>query len=137
MTEKQIYLVQITFEKIRPIAETAAKLFYQNLFELDPNLRPLFKSSIKTQGHKLIQTLAIVVNGLKKLDRILPVVRELGQRHERYGVRDAHYDIVGEALLKTLAQGLGTDFTPEVREAWIAAYTLLADAMKEAAARAA
>jgi hemoglobin-like flavoprotein len=57
----------------------------------------------------------------------------LGERHVQYGVQPHHYDIVGAALLWTLAQGLGKHFTSEVEEAWTAAYTLLANTMQEAA----
>ncbi len=134
MDMRQIELVQNTFKLVAPIADTAAGLFYGRLFELDPQLRPLFKSDLKDQGKKLMQMLAVAVNGLTHLERIVPAVQQLGERHVQYGVVDAHYDTVGEALLWTLNQGLGEAFTEEVEQAWTAAYTLLATVMKEAAA---
>jgi hemoglobin-like flavoprotein len=136
MNSEQIMLVQTSFALVLPIADTAAALFYQRLFELDPSLRPMFRGDIQEQGRKLMTMLKIVVNGLTRLDQLVPAVQELGQRHARYGVRDEHYDTVAAALLWTLGQGLGVAFTPEVEQAWVAAYTLLAGTMKAAAAEA-
>jgi hemoglobin-like flavoprotein len=73
------------------------------------------------------------VHGLDRAETILPPVRELARRHVGYGVKDEHYATVGKALIDTLAAGLGADFTPAVREAWQAAFALLASVMIEAA----
>ena len=137
MTAEQKLFVQKKFAKVVPIADTAAALFYGRLFEIDPALRPLFKGDLVEQGRKLTQMIGVAVNGLDRLDQIVPAVQQLGVRHVAYGVRDEHYATVAVALLWTLEQGLGADFTPEVRDAWTAAYTLLADTMKAAAATAA
>jgi hemoglobin-like flavoprotein len=133
MNLEQIMLVQTSFVLVMPIADTAAALFYQRLFELDPSLRPMFRGDIQEQGRKLMSMLKIAVNGLTRLDQLVPAVQSLGQRHAGYGVRDEHYDTVAAALLWTLRQGLGVAFTPEVEQAWVAAYTLLAGTMKAAA----
>jgi hemoglobin-like flavoprotein len=134
MTPKKITLIQSSFSQVLPINETAANLFYTRLFELDPSLRYLFKGDMTDQGKKLMATLKIVVNSLDRLEAILPAVQELGRRHVGYGVEDYHYETVGTALLWTLRQGLGEQFTPEVEAAWGTAYLLLAGAMKAAAA---
>ena len=134
MNPAQITLVQNTFNLIEPIAEIAAGLFYNRLFELDPSLKPMFKNDIKEQGKKLMQALAFVVKGLKKPDTIIPVLQDMGCGHVRYGVQDAHYDTVGAALLWTLEKGLGEEaWTAEVEEAWTAAYGLISHVMKETA----
>jgi nitric oxide dioxygenase len=133
MQPDQILLVQQSFSAVLPIADTAAVLFYNRLFELDPSLRPLFKEDMQDQRRKLMTTLTIVVRGLTRLDVLLPSVQMLGQRHVAYGVTDEHYATVGAALIWTLQQGLGETFTPDVEAAWVAAYTLLADAMQAAA----
>lgn len=137
MNTHQIELVQSSFAQVLPIADDAAALFYNRLFELDPALRPMFRGDMKEQGRKLMTMIGAVVSGLKTLDRIVPGIQALGARHAAYGVRDEHYDVVGAALLWTLATGLGEAFTDEVREAWTEAYTLLANTMKDAAAEAA
>jgi hemoglobin-like flavoprotein len=136
MKLEHVQLVQETFEQVRPIAETAAALFYGRLFELDPSLRHLFHGDMKQQGAKLMATLALAVNGLSQPETILPAVKHLGRKHAGYGVRDEHYATVGAALLWTLEQGLGEAFTPEVKAAWTEAYMLLAGVMQEAAAQA-
>jgi hemoglobin-like flavoprotein len=136
MTPEQIALVQISFAQVLPIADTAAALFYGRLFELDPSLKRLFKGELQEQGRKLMTMIRLVVNGLDRLDQLVPAVQELGRRHARYGVQDEHYDTVGAALLWTLSQGLGAGFTSETEAAWATAYTLLAETMKAAAAEA-
>ena len=133
-TPQQVQLVKRTFAKIAPIAEQAADLFYGRLFEIAPQVRPLFKGDIKAQGRKLMSTIALAVGSLQKLPELVPVVQDLGRRHAGYGAKDEHYDIVAEALLWTLDKALGPDFTPDVKEAWISVYTTLADTMKSAAA---
>lgn len=133
MNKKQIQLVQESFEQVKPIAGVAADLFYARLFELDANLRPLFKSDLSEQKHNLMTTLSFAVATLNKPEKILPAVRQLGARHVGYGVAAHHYQTVGAALLWTLAQGLGDQFTLELEEAWTAVYTVLAQTMQEGA----
>jgi hemoglobin-like flavoprotein len=71
------------------------------------------------------------VGKLDAPDELLPAVRALGKRHVGYGVIDEHYQLVGAALLWTLETGLGAAFTPEVKDAWTAVYTVLATTMIE------
>lgn len=137
MTPAQINAVKTSFAAVVPIADQAGMLFYERLFTLDPSLRPLFKGNIEVQSKTLMQMIATAVNGLDQLETIVPAVRALGVRHADYGVIETHYQTVAEALLWTLQQGLGSAFTPEVSEAWVAAYTVLAETMKTAAREAA
>lgn len=127
LTDEQKLMVTDSFAKVAPIAETAAELFYGRLFEIDPETKPLFKKTdMKEQGRKLMQTLATAVGALYSLEQIIPVIEDLGRRHIAYGVKKEQYATVGEALLWTLEQGLGEDFTPEVKEAWTEVYGVLA-----------
>ena len=137
MTLTDKMLVQQSFAQVAPIAEVAAELFYGRLFELDPKLKSLFRGDMKEQGRKLMQMLGMTVKSLDRLDEILPAVHAMGERHAAYGVTDGHYDTVGEALLWTLEKGLGKEFTPEVKRAWVAVYTLLSTEMKTGAMKAA
>lgn len=137
MTPRQIKLVQSSFGQVRPIAATAADLFYNRLFSLDPSLRAMFKGDMSRQGQMLMSMIGAAVLGLSNLEKLAPVVRDLGARHVGYGVRAEHYVTVGEALIWTLEQGLGDAFTDEVREAWIATYSLLSDVMQLGAMEAA
>lgn len=129
MTPRQISLVQESFKTLVPSADDVAELFYARLFELDPGLRPMFSSDMTEQGKKLLVMLDVAVKGLSQLDALVPQVMALGRRHRGYGVQAAHFDTVGNALLWTLDQGLGPAFTPEVEQAWTAAYGLLAKTM--------
>jgi hemoglobin-like flavoprotein len=133
LTVAQKDLVQNSFKSIATIADDAAILFYQKLFELDPSLKPMFRGDMAEQRKKLMQMLTAAVKGLDRLEQLVPVVQDLGRRHGAYGVQESHYDTVGAALLWTLEAGLGRDFTPEVKEAWTAVYVLLATTMKDAA----
>lgn len=133
ITSRRVELVQQSFAKIAPIAEEAAGLFYGRLFEIAPEVRPLFTGDITAQGRKLMSVLALAVGSLPDLSELVPIVQDLGRRHTGYGVRAEHYDRVAEALIWALDQGLGSDFTSEVKDAWIAVYTMLANTMKGAA----
>ncbi len=135
MEQKTITLVQNSFEKVKPIAGTAAEIFYSKLFELDPKLKPLFPnsdSSMKEQGNKLMTMLGAAVAGLSNLPALIPVLEGLGKRHVDYKVEASHYDTVGAALLGTLSAGLGDEFTPEIKDAWTTTYTTMAKVMIDA-----
>jgi hemoglobin-like flavoprotein len=132
MTPQQISLVQASFQKVVPIAGTAADLFYDRLFETAPQVRTLFPDDLSEQKKKLMAMLGTAVANLHKIETILPAVKALGERHKGYGVTAAHYAPVGAALLWTLEQGLGPDFTPDTKAAWTEAYTALAGVMTSA-----
>ncbi len=130
-------LVKQTWTAIVPIADKAAELFYGRLFELDPEVKPLFKGDMKEQGAKLMKTIGIAVNALDNLEPLVPTLKQLGAAHAGYGVKDAHYDTVAAALLWTLEQGLGDSYNTEVEQAWVAVYGIVADTMRAGAAEAA
>jgi len=133
ITEAQKQLVQNSFAKIEPIADQAGQMFYDRLFTLDPSARALFTGDMEAQSRKLMTMIKTAVKGLDRLDSIVPAVEELGRRHKTYRVEDSHYNTVGTALLWTLEQGLKDDFTPLVKEAWNAVYSILATTMRNAA----
>jgi hemoglobin-like flavoprotein len=133
MTPEQVAQVQASFAKVVPIANQAAALFYGRLFETAPQVRPLFRGDMESQGEKLMAAIATVVENLATIDAIVPTVQELAKRHVAYGAIPAHYEVVGATLLWTLEQGLGAEFTPVVRDAWAAAYGDLSAVMIAAA----
>jgi hemoglobin-like flavoprotein len=133
MTPTQIQLVRDSWQALLAQREAVAALFYEHLFALAPQVRPLFKRDMRTQGAMLMATLVAVVDSLDRLPEVLPVARQLAIRHVAWGVKAAHYDSVGAALLATLEKGLGDAFTPALKQAWAEAYASLAAAMKEAA----
>ena len=133
MNAAQQEIVRTTFATLAVMPEVAAALFYERLFAANPNFRLLFKNDMRIQGDKLITMLALVVSDLTEPGQIQPAIRDLAVRHVTYGVKLSDYDALLEALLWTLEQALGEDFTPAVREAWTICYDELACEMKAAA----
>jgi len=117
MNDTQVTLVKKSWAKLEPIAPTAAALLYDRLFSVAPDVRPLFADDMAEQKRKLMQMLSAVVDSLDDLETIVSEVQALGRRRAGYGAKPEHYDLVGECLLWTLGQGLGEDFTPEVKDA--------------------
>jgi hemoglobin-like flavoprotein len=135
VTPRQETLIRESWARVAPIADTAATIFYDRLFELDPSLRSMFsRTDMASQRRNLMQTLGVVVASVDRLDKIVPAVEALGRRHAGYGVQAAHFETVGQALLDTLGIGLGEGFTAEARDAWATAFGILAGAMQSASA---
>jgi nitric oxide dioxygenase len=131
MTPEQVSLVQESFAKVAPIADQAAVMFYDRLFEVAPQVKAMFPTDMTEQRKKLMATLAVVVNGLSNLESILPAASALAQRHVAYGAKAEHYPVVGSALLWTLEKGLGDGWTADIAGAWTVAYTTLSGFMIE------
>ena len=129
MTNKQIILVQESWQIVKPIADIAAQNFYDKLFQRAPGIRHLFKGDIKQQAQKLAAMLGFVVRELHRIEDIVDDVKNLGARHKHYGAKPAHYDLVGVCLLETLSEGLGEKWNQELEMAWSTAYNILKDAM--------
>jgi hemoglobin-like flavoprotein len=133
MTPEQVALVQESFAKIAPIADRAAIMFYDRLFELAPQAKTMFPTDMTEQRRKLMAALAFVVNGLANLQSVLPAASALAKRHVAYGAEPEHYAVVGVALLWALEKGLGDAWTADAAEAWAAAYGTLSSLMIEQA----
>jgi hemoglobin-like flavoprotein len=128
MNPSQIKLVQESLAKVGPIADQAAVMFYDRLFAVAPQ-KAMFPADMTEQRKKLMATLSVVVNGLGDLETILPAASALATRHVSYGAKAEHYPVVGGALLWTLEKGIGDNWTPEVADAWTAAYEMLSGFM--------
>ena len=133
MDARKIQLVQQSFEKVAAMGVPAAEVFYAELFAIDPSLRSMFSEDMREQHKKLLSALALVIRSLDNAEKIIPPVQRLAIKHVDYGVLPEHYTFVGNALLRALKKALGADFTPELRDAWVEAFRLLAKTMKEAA----
>lgn len=132
MNHDTITLVQRSFKDVVPIADMVGETFYARLFETHPEVRAMFAEDIRPQAKKLVQMLAMVVNGLHRLPAIQSEVAALARRHREYGVAEAHYPVVGETLILTLEHHLGDAFTQQIKDAWIEAFTTLSDVMIDA-----
>jgi len=133
MTPVQVSLVQESWQRVLPIKDEAAQLFYRRLFELNPQLQDLFKGDMAEQRRKLMAMIGAAVGSLDRPATLLPILRELGRKHMGYGVKTQDYETVGAALLWTLEQGLGAAFTADVRGAWSETYGLVATTMQSGA----
>lgn len=131
-------LVQESWQEVSQLDPLAVgSLFYARLFEANPELRGLFKSPVPEQSRKLVQMINYVIAKLNSLDEVMEDLQKLAQRHVRFGVKEKHYDLVGEALLWTWQKALANDWNPELENAWVACYTQLASAMIDASQEAA
>lgn len=133
MTPQQKQLVKDSWAQVLPIKDTAAELFYGRLFEVYPEVQPMFKGDMKEQGQKLMAMLNTAVRGLDDLEALVEPLKTLGAKHKGYGVGPADYDKVADAFLWTLDKGLGDAFTDDVKNAWIVTYTTVAGVMIDGA----
>lgn len=134
MSPSQIETIQDSFEAIARQSREASRLFYDELFTLAPSLQHLFSDDLAEQKKKFIQMLSTIVNSLHQVTRMSEHIADLGRRHMAYDVEDEHYAMVGQAFLAMLNRLLGPDLTPEIREAWAAAFDMLARVMQDASA---
>ncbi|MEZ4991735.1 MAG: globin domain-containing protein [Saprospiraceae bacterium] len=130
MSAGQIQLVKKNWRLLRDIApELLADTFYSKLFFDHPELRRLFPKQMDEQYRKLIDMLSAIVARLDKPGNFETEIAELGRRHQGYGVRALHYEMVGEALLWTLEKGLGNDWNEDAAAAWRACYLDIVNGM--------
>ena len=131
MTSHEINLVKDSWKTVANIdMETVGELFYNRLFEIAPEVKPMFsRSPMSEQSKKLLSALAYIIAKLDKLDDIIDEVQKLARKHTQYGVKESHYEAVGAALLWTLEKGLGDSWNEELKNAWIKTYTILSGAM--------
>ena len=133
MTKERIELLQQHFVKLLSVSDRAGQLFYTRLFELAPSTKPLFKADMQEMTRQLMQTIGMIVTGMSTPHEVMNFVADHGRKHVEYGVAEADYETVRTALLWTLNQILGSEFTPEAEAAWTEAYDFIAKVMKDAA----
>ena len=131
LTPTQVGIVQDSFKRVGPQASEASRLFYDEMFRISPDLREMFPKDMSAHKAKFVQMLAGVVKSLDQIATVSEEIVDLGRRHMSYDVEDTHYAIVGDALIWALGRILGPDFSPDVRDAWIAAYDMIARVMRE------
>jgi len=125
-----VVLLRESFNLVAPDKEKFAEAFYERLFTTFPHTRQLFaKADMKQQQAALMSAIALVVAGVEKGDNLAPVLRALGERHEKYGVKPEHYALVGQALLETFGAFLGPQWTSAYLDTWTQAYTVVSQGM--------
>lgn len=130
MNEQQLRLVKASWRKLMSFdAAMLGDLFYTKLFTDHPGLRKMFPKDMNEQNKKLIDMITVIVGGWDWQNGPSQDVIQMGKRHIQYGVKPTHYDMVGQSLIWTLAQGMGSDWTDELQSAWLACYKSLSSAM--------
>jgi hemoglobin-like flavoprotein len=131
MNSVQVQLVQSTFKTIRPIETGTSELFHERLFCQYPSIRPMFKGDGVYQWMLFATMVNSAVRGLSDVESLRPLLQCIGHKFSRNGIRDEHYLWVWDALLWTLERKLAPNFTPDVREAWCAAYASVSGVVRE------
>jgi nitric oxide dioxygenase len=130
----KVKLLESSFEKIKPQANEFVNSFYENLFTASPEAKPLFaNTSMADQKQKLLASLVLVVENLQTPDLLNDSLKGLGARHVKYGALPEHYPLVGAALLIAFEQYLKSEWTPEVKQAWVDAYGVITEIMLDGA----
>jgi hemoglobin-like flavoprotein len=141
ITPEQKAIVEETWAKAAALgAETVGVLLFKQIFEIAPEALMLFSfkdepdlyesEKLKNHGIKVVTTVGSAVSLLDDLEKLVPILTGLGKKHVNYGVHPAHYAVVGQALLQTLAAGLGENsFTPQAKEAWVAVWGVVSNTM--------
>ena len=133
MASTDIENIRRTWALAAALADQTATVFYGTLFRMDPSTKPLFVGDLSLQGRKLTQTLSFIVDHLDDEAVLLKAARDLAIRHVDYGVTPEQYASVGAALIDTLTQLLGPEFTADDRAAWARVYGGLAEHMTQSA----
>jgi nitric oxide dioxygenase len=129
-----VSVLEQTFKLVEPRSSEFAASFYQTLFTDYPAASSLFANTdLAKQQQKLMMSLVYVVENLRNPEQLSTALKGLGAKHFTYGAMNAHYPLVGASLLKTFAAYLGSDWTPEVEQAWTDAYQEIASIMLEGA----
>ena len=128
-SEREIELVRNTWNPVAADRDGSAALFYGRLFQVAPEVIPLFNGDMRSQGRKLMQMIGVAVHNMHRLEELLPALRRLGARHRTYGARPEHYPVVEAALMAMLTEALGHAFTDEAKTAWEKTYRTVATAM--------
>lgn len=129
-----VELLTRSFAQVRDRSSEFTTKFYSNLFADHPELQPMFANTqMEEQKKKLFDSLALVIDNLQAPDVLSATLKGLGTKHVKYGVLPLHYPMVGGSLLKTFESFLGSNWTPEVKQAWVDAYTAVAQLMLEGA----
>ena len=126
----KVELLEQSFDRIRPRLDEFTDSLYSNVLSDYPQTRPLFAKTNMTHQKKMLgNALLLVVENLRQPEVLEKSLKELGGRHVKYGTVPEYYSWIGEALLKTFESYLGSDWTPEVKQAWVDAYGAIAKFM--------
>ena len=126
--------LETSFDLVAPNGDALMDSFYARLFATAPAVKPLFAGTdLRRQKAMLLAALVLLRKSLRDLEAIIPTLRELGARHVAYGAQPAHYPVVGEVLIASMADVAGDAWRLEYAHAWATAVGIVAGAMLEGA----
>jgi hemoglobin-like flavoprotein len=140
LTEREIDIVQQTFARVAMLgAGNVGKVVFLNIFEIAPEAKGLFpwgndpnhlvNGRLEAHAGNVVATVGTAVSLLRDLGTLVPVLQELGKKHVGYKVVPEHYDVVGQALIKSLRTALGSAFTQAVENSWLKVFTIVKTTM--------
>ncbi len=119
LPEEQVVLLESSFAALAPQTNALAERFYKRLFELHPDVKPMFEGSdIAEQQNKLVTALQLVINSLRNPEALRNVLKDLGKKHQAYGAAPAHFDAVAAVMLEVLEEFAGGLWNPPMAAAW-------------------
>jgi len=136
LPQESIERLEQSFEQLKPNGEKLVEVFYSRLFDKAPQVREMFPDDMTEQKKKLLGAVALAVGSLRSLDKLVPVLEEMGAKHVQYGTLDAHYPVVVDTMLEAMAEVAGSAWTPEVASDWKTALELISNTMIAGAHRA-
>lgn len=132
MLQQQKEIVQATVPVLQQYGEAITTEFYRTLFDENPSLFNIFNPANQQNGgqaRSLAASILAYAAHIDKLDQLGGMVNRITHKHASLEVQPEHYPIVGDHLLRAISTVLGDAATPEVIDAWAAAYGQLAEIM--------
>lgn len=110
-------LIRSSFDLIAPPREALIDRFYDNLFRVAPQVRPLFPEDMARQKRHLLSAVALVIKHADSLEPLRGGQAEKGSRHIGYGAQPGHYSVVRDTMLQTMGEVARDAFTDDFRAA--------------------
>ena len=130
LTPAQVAIVKSTAPALKEHGVDITALFYSNMLKAHPELNDIFSEVSQTtrrQPRALAASVVAYATYIDDLGKLGPAVERIAHKHVSLGVTAEQYAIVGKHLIEAVATVLGPAVTPEVADAWTAAYAQLAD----------
>lgn len=132
LTKQQIELVKATVPVLREHGVALTSHFYKRMLSHNPELMQVFNIGHQRAGFQqqaLAGAVLAYAENIENLPALLGAVAHIANKHVSVGIRAEHYPIVGKHLIASIKEVLGDAATPELIDAWTAAYMQLADVL--------
>lgn len=126
----QTEIIKATAPVVAQHAEAITATFYPLMFERYPEVRAVFNQAHQhggSQPRALANAIIAYASNIDNLGVLTQAVERIVQKHVSLNITAPQYKIVGECLMEAIGRVLGDAVTPEIADAWGAAYWQLAD----------